>query len=261
MGLAPALLAGQGQNQLAHFGIISGVFNDAGEDWQAALRQMAEFGYTELESRQRGPSAPEFLYFLRRIKLRLVACGVDFGKQLKSDWLDQPKALEAKYAVTYWPWFHPLETLTLSQLKEIADRLNRCGEECRRAGLRMAFHNHDRDFRLLEGKPVFDRLLELTDPKLVTVQLDLYWMVKAGMDPLIYFKRYPRRFELFHVKDMGPTPEKGFVAVGAGSIDFARIFAQARLAGVKHYIVELEKEAATTENAKQSAAYLRQLRF
>jgi sugar phosphate isomerase/epimerase len=122
-------------------------------------------------------------------------------------------------------------------------------------------HNHDRDFALLEGRPIFERLLELTDARLVTIELDLYWIIKAGFDPVDYFGRYPGRFELFHVKDMGPPPARGFAAVGAGTIDFGRIFAQSTRAGVKHYIVELEQEAATTPNFVASCRHLRQLRF
>ena len=76
-----------------------------------------------------------------------------------------------------------------------------------------------------------------------------------------YFRRYPGRFELFHVKDMGPAPERGFVAVGAGTIDFARLFAASAQAGAKHYIVELEKEAATTPNFASSCRHLQQLRY
>jgi sugar phosphate isomerase/epimerase len=250
-----------GQRRLQNIGVIGGVPKDAGADWQASLRRTAEFGYTELESRSRGESTAEFSNFLKEIGMTLVACGVNFGKTLKSDWLDMARELKARYAVTYWPWFYAPEKLTLDQLKEIAAQLNRCGEQCRQAGLKFAFHNHDKDFRVLDDKPLFDRLLELTDPKLVAVEMDLYWVIKAGADPLDYFKRYPGRFELFHVKDMGPAPERGFVAVGAGTIDFARIFAQAEQAGAKHFIVELEKDANSTKNFEASCRYLRQLRF
>ena len=256
-GAAPA--AGVGQRRLQRIGVIGGVPKDAGDDWRGSLRRMAEFGYTELESRARGDSTPEFLRFLKETGLTLVACGVTMGKTMKPDWLDLAVELKARYAVCYWPWFHAPEKLTLDQLKEIADQLNRCGEQCRRAGLKMAVHNHDRDFRLLEGTPIFDRLLGLTDPQLVTVEFDLYWVIKAGADPVDYFRRYPGRFELFHVKDMGPAPERGFVAVGAGTIDFARLFAASAQAGAKHYIVELEKEAATTPNFASSCRHLQQL--
>lgn len=250
-----------GARKLKDIGIIGGVPKDAGADWQASLRKMAEFGYTVLEGGLRGDSPGAYLKFLRETGLKLVSCGVQFGKQLKPDWLANATALHAEYATTFWPWFYAPETLTLDQLKEIADQLNRAGEQCKAAGLKFAVHNHDRDFRVIDGKPIFDRLLDLTDPGLVTVELDIYWAIKAGVDPLEYFKRYPGRFPLFHVKDMGPAPERGFVTVGAGTIDFRPIFAQSELAGAKHYIVELEGSSNTMKSAEESCRFLRQLRF
>jgi sugar phosphate isomerase/epimerase len=258
---AVATAAETNTRRIPRIGVIGGVPKDAEDDWRGSLRRMAECGYTELESGRRGESTPEFLRYLQEVNLKLVACGVKLGKTLAPDWLEQAVALQVPYAVCYWPWYHPPERLTLDQLKEIADRLNACGEQCRRAGMKMAVHNHDRDFALLEGRPIFERLIELTDARLVAVELDLYWIIKAGFDPVDYFRRYPGRFELFHVKDMGPPPTRGFAAVGAGTIDFRRIFAQSTLAGVKHYIVELEQEAATTPNFAASCRHLEQLRF
>jgi sugar phosphate isomerase/epimerase len=258
---APAAPVASGNRRLERIGVIGGVPKDAGADWRGSLRRMAECGYVELESGRRGDSTPEFLGFLREIGLTLVACGVKLGKTLPPDWLDQATALQASYAVCYWPWYHPLERLTPEQLKEIADRLNTCGEQCRRAGLKLAVHNHDRDFALLEGRPIFERLIELTDARLVAVELDLYWIIKAGFDPVDFFRRYPGRCELLHVKDMGPPPARGFAAVGAGTIDFGRILAHSQEAGLKHAVVELEQEAATTSNLIASCRHLRQLRF
>jgi sugar phosphate isomerase/epimerase len=258
---AAAAAAESGRRRIERLGVIGGVPKDAGDDWRGSLRRMAECGYSELEGGSRGESPAEFLRFLNEISLKLVASGVKLTRTQPPGWLDQVAALQASYAVCYWPWFYPLERLTLDQLSEIADRLNAGGEQCRRAGLKMAVHNHDRDFALLEGRPIFDRLIELTDARLVAVQLDLYWIIKAGFDPVDYFRRHPGRFELLHVKDMGPPPARGFAAVGAGTIDFGRIFAQSTLAGVKHYIVELEQEAATTPNLTASCRHLQQLRF
>jgi sugar phosphate isomerase/epimerase len=248
------------KRKLADIGIIGGVPKDAAGDWQKSLRHMAEIGYTQLEGRPRG-DVDGYLKFLKEIGLTLVSCGVDFGKKLKPDWLDVAKASKARYATIFWPWFYAPATITVPQVKEIADQLNKCGEHAKAAGLKLAVHNHDRDFRILEGKPVFDHLLEMTKPELVAVELDIYWAVKAGVDPLEYFKRYPGRFELFHVKDMDKTPEKLQAAVGSGTIDFARIFDKSEQAGVKHYIVELEGPCANTKGAEDSVRYLKELRF
>ncbi len=250
-----------GQRQLKEIGIIGGVPKDMAGDWQNSLRQMGEIGYTILEGGPRGTSPEDYLKFLREIGLRLVSCGVRFGKKLKPDWLDQAKSLKVEYATTFWPWFYSPSKLTLTQLKEIADQLNVAGEQCKAAGLKLAVHNHYREFQDLDGKPIFDRLLELTDPELVTVEMDLCWAVKGGADPVDYFRRYPKRIQMLHVKDLGPAPDYAMVPVGGGTIDFARIFAAAEADGVKYYIVELEGAASTMKAAEESYRYLSQLTF
>jgi len=147
------------------------------------------------------------------------------------------------------------------RLKEIAGQLNVAGEQCKAAGLELAVHNHYQEFSDLEGKPIFDRLLEMTEPELVTVEMDLCWAVKGGADPVDYLRRYPKRIQMLHVKDLGPAPDYAMVPVGAGTIDFARIFAAAEADGVKYYIVELEGAASTMKAAEQSYRYLSQLTF
>jgi sugar phosphate isomerase/epimerase len=250
-----------GHRRLKEIGIIGGVPKDMAGDWKKSLRRMSQIGYTILEGGPRGTSPQEYLAFLNEIGLRLVSCGVRFGKKLAPDWLDQAKALKVEYATTFWPWFYSPSKLTLSQLKEIAYQLNVAGEQCKSAGLKLAVHNHYQEFEDLDGKPIFDRLLEMTDPELVTVEMDLCWAVKGGADPVEYFQRYPKRIQMLHVKDLGPAPEYAMVPVGAGTIDFARIFAAAQADGVKYYIVELEGAASTMKAAEESYRYLRTLAF
>jgi sugar phosphate isomerase/epimerase len=250
-----------GQRRLKEIGIIGGVPKDMAGDWQKSLRRMAEIGYTILEGGPRGTSPKEYLAFLDEIGLRLVSCGVRFGKNLRPDWLDQAKALEVEYATTFWPWFYSPGKLTPAQLKEIADQLNLAGKQCKAAGLKLAVHNHYQEFGHLDGKPIFDHLLEMTDPELVTIEMDLCWAVKGGADPVDYLRRYPKRIQMLHVKDLGPAPEYAMVPVGGGTIDFARIFAAAEADSVKYYIVELEGAASTMQAAEESYRYLRQLTF
>jgi sugar phosphate isomerase/epimerase len=250
-----------GHRRLKEIGIIRGVPKDMAGDWKKSLRRMSEIGYTILEGGPRGTSPQEYLAFLNEIGLRLVSCGVRFGKKLAPDWLDQAKALKVEYATTFWPWFYSPSKLTLSQLKEITDQLNLAGKHCKAAGLKFAVHNHYQEFEDLDGKPIFDHLLDMTDPDLVTIEMDLCWAVKGNADPVDYFRRYPKRIEMLHVKDLGPAPDYAMVPVGAGTIDFARIFAAAQADGVKYYIVELEGAANTTQAAADSHRYLSQLTF
>ena len=102
-----------------------------------------------------------------------------------------------------------------------------------------------------------DLLLNETDPALVEIELDLYWITYAGADPLAYFEQYPGRFPLCHVKDM--TAGREMVAVGEGSIDFAQLFAHGDQAGLRHYIVEHDNPDAPLESIRTSYQYLSDL--
>ena len=114
----------------------------------------------------------------------------------------------------------------------------------------------------MQGLVPYDVLLSATDPGLVKLELDLYWMTKAGKDPLDYFDRWPGRFPLVHVKDMDATPRKFFADLGTGVIDFPRIFRRARAAGIQHYFYEQDVTPGDPfASAAASFRYLRGLRF
>ena len=109
------------------------------------------------------------------------------------------------------------------------------GVRCNAKGLRFGYHNHDREFSTqLEGQTIYDFMLANTDPKKVMFQLDLYWCVMGGKNPVDYFNKYPGRFELWHIKD---KEEIG----GSGMMDFAAIWAAAAKSGMKYGIVEVEE--------------------
>src|SRR5436190_863509 len=104
-------------------------------------------------------------------------------------------------------------------------------------------------------------LLAKTDPKLVQLEVDLYWITKGGQDPLAYFARWPGRFPMVHVKDSAGPPDHRMVAVGAGKIDFKKIFAQSDQAGIKHYFVEHDDAADAFASIRASCEYLKRLEF
>lgn len=120
--------------------------------------------------------------------------------------------------------------------KKLAENCNIYGEACKKAGLKLAYHNHDFEFEMRDGQLPYDVLLQDVDADLMAMEMDLYWMAKAKQDPLAYFKRHPGRFKLWHVKDM--DKQGAFADVGMGVIDFATIFAHAKQAGVEHKVVE-----------------------
>ncbi|HEY6291270.1 MAG TPA: sugar phosphate isomerase/epimerase [Terriglobia bacterium] len=154
--------------------------------------------------------------------------------------------------------------------KWMAETFNQVGASCQKAGLQFGYHNHNLDFIPFEdGQLALDYLLQQTDPKLVQLEMDCYWVSRAGKDPLDYMKRYPGRIPILHLKDMKPgvTPttdiSKGgdaFTEVGRGTIDWKRIFQAAPEAGVKHYFVEQDKcDGPPMESAKISYEYLKNL--
>jgi sugar phosphate isomerase/epimerase len=159
-------------------------------------------------------------------------------------------------------WLAPGERESLDDYKRHIETFNRAGEQAKEAGIQFAFHCHDFEFVPLQGVVPYDLLLKDTDGSLVQMEMDLYWITKAGADPLSYFRQYPGRFPLVHVKDMDRTPQKNFTEVGKGVVDFKRVFAQSKLGGIRHYFVEQdETKGPAIESARESYEYLETLDF
>lgn len=123
------------------------------------------------------------------------------------------------------------------EVTELAKILNRIGKEASEQGMKMLYHNHDFEFKPnKDGIIPMVYLLENTDPKYVNFELDLYWIAKAGADPITYFEKYPGRFKMWHVKDMGDNGL--FAPVGTGTIDFGQILDKKETSGMVYYFVE-----------------------
>lgn len=142
--------------------------------------------------------------------------------------------------------------------RRVAEALNRAGEAAGAAGLRVAYHNHAFEFEPLEGEPVpegaapttgWELLLAETDPALVDLQMDLFWTVHAGSDPLTWFERHPGRFVMVHAKDR--TQAGDMVDVGEGDLDFGSLLAAGRGAGLKHVIVEHDQPSDPLESIRR----------
>jgi sugar phosphate isomerase/epimerase len=144
--------------------------------------------------------------------------------------------------------------------KRLAARLNSGGELARAAGLRMGYHNHDFEFADAGGNMHgLDILLAETDPALVDFELDIYWAVKAGKDPLALLASHPQRFTCCHVKDAGPPPARAMMDVGAGTIDFKSILERGRTGALQHWFIEHDNPADPIASVRASAAALKQL--
>lgn len=150
---------------------------------------------------------------------------------------------------------------SVEAIKRTADLIHKAADDAKFYKIRLAYHNHDVEFRQVGGKRMFDQLLELTTPGDLQVEMDLYWITKGGGDPLDYFKRWPGRFPLVHVKDAGPAPQYPMEDVGKGTIKWAEIFAHQKEAGIKHYFVEHDSPADPIASITASYRYLRALQF
>jgi sugar phosphate isomerase/epimerase len=254
--------------KIKNLGLITGVIRDQiKEDYKATLKKVAEIGYTYLEiGNFLGPSLKEFKAFLQDINLIPIAGGTSIGDMMDVEKLkkmiEDALLMEKKYLICYWPWVDDGMDKKLDDFLEASERLNIVGEQCKKMGIKFAFHNHDHEFVQVEGYQWgYEAILENTDADLVDMQLDLYWIIKGGGDPLYLFENYPGRYKLFHVKDMDNTSEKLYTCPGYGVIDFAEIFSKSKKAGVEYYIVEIDNHPEPMKCIEDSYNYLTQLRF
>jgi sugar phosphate isomerase/epimerase len=151
-------------------------------------------------------------------------------------------------------------TYTLEQAKEFALSFTRIGQACSDAGIAFAFHSHQVEWKPVTGGDVMMEIfMQETDPKLVNFEIDLGWAVAAGVDPLVYFKKYPGRFKLFHLKDI--TPDKKPCVIGEGTIDFVPLLAASKKAGAEFFIVEQDMAPDPFNNIAASSKFLKELSF
>lgn len=146
----------------------------------------------------------------------------------------------------------------IDHYKEMAGQFNTAAERCKKAGIQFCYHNHDFEFEAQNGVLPYDILLKETDKDLVKMELDLYWATKAGHDPVELFNANPGRYPLWHVKDMDNTTAHAFTEVGNGVIDFKKIFAAAKTAGMQYFFVEQDKcPGSPYDSISQSIAYIK----
>jgi len=229
-------------------------------DLEATLAGLARIGYREVElAGTYGRTPADFRAILDRAGLKAPAGHVSIPAI--SDTLDQTiidaKTLGHHYLIV--PWL-PEEMRNPDGYARIADTFNRAGERLKRAGLALGYHNHSFEFAAVDGDRCgYDILLEKTDSRLVTMELDLFWIRKGGKDALVYFTKHPHRFRLVHIKDM--AADGAMVDVGQGVMEWSRLLSAARKAGVKHFFVEHDEARDPVAFARTSYAYLREVQF
>jgi sugar phosphate isomerase/epimerase len=172
--------------------------------------------------------------------------------------LDAAHTIGHRYLVL--PWLDEAARRRLDDYRRIADALNAAADVARAAAIRIAYHNHDFEFTVLDAVRPYDVLLQRTSGD-VAFELDLYWISKAGVEPTRYMQRWPGRFPLVHVKDSAGPPAHRMTDVGSGTLEWRRIFALHRTAGIRHYFVEHDSPADPFASIEASYRYLRRLRF
>ncbi len=215
------------------------------KDVKGTLKQLGYWGYQELETYGYnngmlfGMKSKEFAAYVNSLGMNVVSghYGMDVVRGNWEQAVADAKEAGQKYVVV--PWIVEAER-TEDGYKKICEELNKAGEVANKYGLRMGYHNHAFEFEVVGEQVAYDRMLNELDPKLVGMELDIYWVVRAGKDPLQYFAKYPGRFEQWHVKDMDKADKDKNADVGTGSINFKPLFAQAKKAGMKHFYVEQE---------------------
>jgi sugar phosphate isomerase/epimerase len=249
------------EKSLERFGVqLYSVRSLMAKDFEGTLKQVAAAGYKEVEFAGYYERKPEDIKkLLDQLGLKAPAThqGLAVFEQ-KMDWLlETSKTLGHKYLVC--PWLAPEMRTSIDTYKKLAASFNKFGEACQKARVHFAYHNHEFEFETVDGQIPYDVLLAETDPKLVLMEIDLFWIAKAGKDVFSYFDKAPGRYALCHVKDM--DAEGKMTDVGKGKIDFGKIFAQAKHAGLKHFFVEHDQPEDPLQSITASAQHLKALKF
>ncbi|MDE1190722.1 MAG: sugar phosphate isomerase/epimerase [Arachidicoccus sp.] len=222
------------------------------KDVKGTIRQIAEDGYKDVEiffyssdHKLWGLSGNEFKKLLDATGLKSSSGHYIFGKYFNNGNLDEvhlsidiAHALDNEYITI--PSINDKFKNTLDACKATAEKFNKLGEFCKKEGLKLAYHNHNIEFKQFGDTYGYEVFLKETDPALVNFEMDIYWLINAGKDPVALFNQFPGRFPMWHVKDMDKNNREENTEVGKGSIDFKTIFASAKKSGLKHFYVEQE---------------------
>lgn len=258
--------------QLYSVRTLIGSFGKNQQDYKPVLKALADMGYTAVEAASYkdgllyGQTPEQFRRDVEATGMKVLSthCTLnlsdkqlatgDFTEALK--WWDEciaaHKAAGVEYIVV--PSMRRIETL--DGLATYCRYFNEIGARCKAAGIKFGYHNHSREFEKIEDKVMLDYMLENTDPDKVLFEMDVYWAVMGKASPVDYFKKYPGRFKLLHIKDRREIGQSGMVG-------FDAIFANAREAGVENIIVEIEGSSYNdiVRSVRECADYLLEAPF
>lgn len=234
------------------------------KDYLGTLKQVASLGFKEVEAAGFfGHSPQEVRSAMGEAGLHCVSAHYSYDSlnPKLAEIIDFQKELGAHYIICSFPGFKDpnsaksksfadrVTSFTLNDYRWNAEQFNRIGAEVKKAGLQFGYHNHTMEFHPQQGGVIpFDEMIRLTDPALVTFEMDAGWVTVGGGDPAAYLRRYPTRISMMHIKDFKHTATPASVSVpppsaelGQGAVNFHALFAAANKANIKHLFVEQEE--------------------
>lgn len=259
----------EGSTKIKKFGLqLYSLRNDLPKNPKEVLKQVASYGYQQIEGYEGeqgmfwGMTNKEFKKFTNDLDIKMVSSHCEFRKDFETK-AAQAAEIGMKYLIA--PYLGPQKSI--DDFKKAADAFNKCGEICKKNGIRFAYHNHAYSFKPLDGEIPQDVLLNNTDAENVFFELDIYWAVTAGINPADYFTKYKNRFTLCHIKDKmkdaKASDANSSCILGEGVIDYVPILKIAKANGMKYFIVEQERYDGSTPltSVEKDAAYMRNLLF
>ncbi len=250
------------------------------KDYQGTLNRIAALGYREVEAAGfYNHSSADVKQAMSTAGLRCVSAHYSYGALAPrlEETIAFLREVGTEYIICASPGFKDptspaakSHTLSIDDWRWNAEEFNRIGKIVKAAGMRFGYHNHVAEFHALDGVVPYDELLKLTDPALVTFEMDCGWVTVGGGDAVGYLKHFPKRISMLHIKDFkaaaGPitsTAEAPEAAeLGKGTVDFHALLAAANRGEIKHYFVEQEHFAIPPfEALKIDADYMRGLHF
>ena len=232
------------------------------KDFAGTLKRVAELGYDGVEfAGYGGLTVNEVKVLLDEFGLRATASHVPL-EELENNLyqvIEEQKILESRYVVC--PYLQP-ERRSIEDYKALISFLDRAGELCRREGITLCYHNHDFELeRLSNGRSILEAIFDKTSANNVKAELDVYWLAKAGENPVEWMNRYKNRTPLIHLKDMTTDVEQFFAELGTGCVDIEAVLKIGEESGVHWWIVEQDFSRRTPfESIEISLNYLKSVK-
>jgi sugar phosphate isomerase/epimerase len=258
---SPVLAAAGGKRRLSRIGIqLYTLRRNAQPDLAGTLGQLAKIGYKEIEFAGyygHAPAEVRSILDANGLTAPSTHVGIDVIEKTPGKLFSESKIVGHEWITV--PSLPSGPKATIDDWKRIAAQFNKAALQVKEAGYRFAFHNHNQELRKIGDVVPLDVLIAETDPTLVSYEMDIYWVVNGGGDPIALLAKHPGRFKMLHVKDsMGP-PDHKMADVGVGTIDFGKIFAAAK--GIEHYFVEHDQPADAFVSAATSYGNLSKVEF